>query len=218
MALRAMGDFTWRGIQGVELLEEGTKAGDRLVCEPGDLAPTSVHIPMSRRAPVEKLLDSGDSVGVHRGHFRSDLALSWTISHGGKQLTFHLRHGVRFSNGDPFDANAVRYTFQRALNPATKSPVTAGDLAAVRAVRVPDRYTVQLILETPSRPLLTALTSSYDSILDPRATSRQGTASCQDPIGTGPFKVSAVGPGFSSVTLVRNAYHTWETPAARCAR
>jgi len=149
-----------------------------------------------------------------RGHFRPDLAVGWKISNGGKLLTFHLRHGVRFSNGDPFDANAVRYTVERALNPATKSPVTAGDLAAVRTVKVLDRYTVQLILKTPSRPLMTSLTSSYDGILDPRATSKQGNESCQDPIGTGPFKVSEVGPGFSSITLVRNDYHTWETPAA----
>lgn len=149
-----------------------------------------------------------------RGHLRPNLALRWTVSHGGRLLTFHLRHGVRFSNGDPLDANAVRYTFDRALNPAIKSPITASNLSVVRTVKVVSRDTVQLVLKTPSRPLMTFLADSYEGILDPRVTGKQGNGSCQNPIGTGPFKVSSVGPGFSSVTLVRNPYHTWETPAA----
>jgi len=48
-----------------------------------------------------------------RGLVRPDLALTWTFSHGGRWITFALRHGVRFSNGDPLDARAVKYTLEQ---------------------------------------------------------------------------------------------------------
>lgn len=143
---------------------------------------------------VDPLLAIDDS-----GRLRPDLALSWTISAKGKLLTFHLGRGVRFSNGDPFDARAVKYTFERALNPATRSPVTAGNLDAVQTITAPDRYTVRLSLKTPSRPLMTSLADLYQGILDPKATETEGDESCQKPIGAGPFEVSSVGPGFSSI-------------------
>ncbi|MDQ2831262.1 MAG: ABC transporter substrate-binding protein [Chloroflexota bacterium] len=144
------------------------------------------------------------------GHIRPDLATSYTYGVGGTTLTVSLRHGVRFSNGDPFDASAVKYTFDRALNPATKSPATAASLAALKSTQVVNPYTVRLVLKTPYRPLLTQLAIAYEGILDPKA-----PPTCQAPIGTGPFKIQSVGPGFSSVTVVRNPYHTFETPWAR---
>jgi len=144
------------------------------------------------------------------GHIRPDLATGYQFGNGGTQLTVSLRRGVRFSNGDPFDAGAVKYTFDRALNPATKSPATAASLAALKSTQVVDPYTVRLTLKTPYRPLLTQLAGAYQGILDPKA-----PPTCQAPIGTGPFKVQSVGPGFSSVTVVRNSYHTFETPWAR---
>jgi len=143
------------------------------------------------------------------GHIRPDLATSYTFGAGGTTLTVFLRHGVRFSNGDPFDANAVKYTFDRALNPATKSPATAASLAALKSTQVVNSYTVRLVLKTPYRPLLTQLAGAYQGILDPKA-----PPTCQSVIGTGPFKVQSVGPGFSSVTVVRNPYHSFETPWA----
>lgn len=148
----------------------------------------------------------------NKGNYQPDLATKWTFSHGNKWITFFLRHGVKFSNGDPFTANAVKYTFDRAVNPATKSPLSGGDLAPVKKTVVVNRYEVRLILKAPNRPLLSNLSVSYLGILDPKATQQEGGKSCQNPIGTGAFKVKSVGPGFSTVTLVRNPYHTWESP------
>lgn len=145
----------------------------------------------------------------NKGRYVGDLATSFKPSDGGKKITFKLRKGVKFSNGDPFNAGAVKYTFDRALNPATKSPVTAGDLAALKAVKVLNNYSVQLVLKTPNRPLLGNLTGGYTGILDPKATRAQGSKSCQAPVGTGPYKVKSVGPAFSTVTLVANPHHTW---------
>jgi len=143
------------------------------------------------------------------GHIRPNLATSYTFGADGTTLTVSLRHGVRFSNGDSFDASAVKYTFDRALNPATKSPATAPSLAALKSTQVVNPYTVRLVLKTPYRPLLTQLAGAYQGILDPKA-----PPTCQSVVGTGPFKVQSVGPGFSSVTVVRNPYHSFETPWA----
>lgn len=144
-----------------------------------------------------------------KGHYQPDLALKWKYSNGGKTLTLFLRHGVKFSNGDPFNASAVKYTFDRALNPATKSTTTAADLKTVTSTTAVNAYTVRLNLSAPSRVLLTNLTLSYTGILDPKVTRAEGSGSCQRPVGTGPFKIQGVGPAFATVTLVRNDYHNF---------
>src|SRR5579872_7214888 len=61
-----------------------------------------------------------------KGHYVADLATGYKVSNGGTHLTFTLRKNVKFSNGDPFTATDVKFTFDRAIDPATKSPVTAG--------------------------------------------------------------------------------------------
>jgi peptide/nickel transport system substrate-binding protein len=146
---------------------------------------------------------------------RPNLATSWSFSHKGTWITFHLRHGVRFSNGDPLSATDVKWTFDRALNPATKSPIGASLLAGVKQVQVLDPYTVRLILSAPNRPLLENLVSGYLGILDQKAVKAAGSKECQYPVGSGPFKITNVGPAFSTVTLSRNPYHNWAPPWAQ---
>jgi peptide/nickel transport system substrate-binding protein len=69
---------------------------------------------------------------------------------------------------------------------------------------------VRLVLKQPYRPLLTNLSQTYAGILDPKAVA--GNNQCTDPIGSGPFKVAQVGPGFSTVTLVRNPLYSVAPP------
>lgn len=148
-----------------------------------------------------------------RGHPKPNLALRWKVAKGGTQITFFLRHGVKFSNGDPFTAQDVKYTFDRAVNPATKSPATAGQLDAVASTTVVNKYTVRLSLKTPSRPLFTNLGTAYTGIIDRKAVQKEGdTGFCQKPVGTGPYKVVSTGTAFDTVTLALNRYHTWESP------
>lgn len=155
-------------------------------------------------AVVDPLFSTDD-----KGRIRPYLATGYKYNASGTELTLSLRHGVTFSNGDPFDANAVKYTFDRGTNPATKSPSTGTFLSALKSTQVVNRYTARLVLKTPYRPLLTQLASDYDGILDPKA-----PPTCQSVIGTGPFKISNVGPGYNTVTVVRNPRHTFEPPWA----
>ncbi len=151
------------------------------------------------------LVDPLFSADEH-GNIRPYLATGYTYNASGTEVTVSLRHGVRFSNGDPFDASAVKYTYDRAVNPATKSPLSGSSLASVKETRVVDPYTVRLVLKQPYRPLLLlALSNTYLGILDPKA-----KTTCTSVIGTGPYKIQSVGPGYTTVTTVRNSYHTYE--------
>ncbi|MBV9280374.1 MAG: hypothetical protein JOZ41_09870 [Chloroflexi bacterium] len=148
-------------------------------------------------------------VGDTRGHIYPDLATKWSTSHGGTWITFTLRRGVRFSNGDAFNASAVKYSFDRVLDP--KFPqATAGLLGPIQTVQVVNPFTVRLIFKAPFRPILNKLTGTWIGIVDPKATAKRDP--CTMVVGTGPYKIQSVGPALSSFTLVRNPYHTWEPP------
>jgi peptide/nickel transport system substrate-binding protein len=163
-------------------------------------------------AIFEEVVDTLVTQDEH-GRLRPSLALRWKFSKGGKVITFWLRHGVHFSNGDPLTATDVKFSFERALNPATKSPGTFGFLGPMQSVQVVNKYEVRLIMKAPYRPLMTNLAIGYEGILDPKAVAQEGnTKFCQYPVGSGPFKVQSVAPGFSTVTLVRNPLHNWEPP------
>jgi len=81
------------------------------------------------------------------------LAESWTTSPDGMTWTFKLRRGVRFHDGTPLDAAAVKFTFDRIIDPAHphaksgKWTFVTGYLSSVKAVEVIDPQTVQLNLK-----------------------------------------------------------------------
>jgi peptide/nickel transport system substrate-binding protein len=150
-------------------------------------------------AIFDTLLSSDDY-----GRVRPNLALRWTLSHNGTRVTLVLRQGVHFSNGDLLTASSVKYTLEQAL----KSPVTAPGLGPLVSVQTIGTFAVRLILSSPFRPLLDNLRFG-PFIVDPRAANNQSESSCQNPIGSGPFKIQSVGPGFSTVTAVRNPYRNW---------
>jgi peptide/nickel transport system substrate-binding protein len=146
-----------------------------------------------------------------KGKPSPDLATSWKIANGGKTVTFFLRHGVRFSNGDPFDASSVKWNYEHVLNPKTKSPDT-GMLGPIKSIKILNKYAVQLVLKAPFRPLLTGIEGTYLGMVDPKTTAKLGSRECSTVIGTGAFKLKSVGPAFNPIVMVRNPYHTWASP------
>lgn len=99
---------------------------------------------------------------------------------------FKLRPGVRFTNGEEFDAATVKYNVERVLNPETKATIKVYLDSISRAVVV-DKLTVNVITNDPDPLLLLGLTTLF---MVPRAhTSKVGvTGLTREPIGTGPFK------------------------------
>jgi peptide/nickel transport system substrate-binding protein len=144
-----------------------------------------------------------------KGHYVGDLATKYVVSNAGKRLTFTLRKNAVFSNGDPVTAQDVKYTFDRALNPATKSPVTATLLNGLKTTKVINSSTVELDLSAPSRPLLTNLAGAYTGILDKKWFQAHASSTCTQPVGSGPYKVRSTGGDFSTVVVVANTRHNF---------
>ncbi len=119
------------------------------------------------------------------------LATSWRVEENGRRWLFHLRRGVRFHDGTPFDSRAVLYSFQSRLNEKKGSSRRSGPFRGmsslftfIRAVRILGPDAVEIILERPYAPFLVALADSTAFIVSPAAR-RPGSF---QPIGTGPFR------------------------------
>ncbi len=97
-----------------------------------------------------------------------------------------LRDDVEFHNGEPFDAESVRYTIKRILDPENNSP-QAGDLSAIKHVEVLDDYTVRLITHQPFPTLPAQLVDRQ--MVPPIYTEEKGADRLSSqPVGTGPYR------------------------------
>ncbi|MFS8542336.1 MAG: ABC transporter substrate-binding protein [Limnochordales bacterium] len=100
---------------------------------------------------------------------------------------FKLREGVRFHNGEPFNAEAVKFSIERLLDPATASPIV--ELRHVTEVEVVDEYTVNIRTSYPDPLIPNKLTMFGGVIVPPQYIKEHGDQHfAQNPVGTGPFK------------------------------
>jgi peptide/nickel transport system substrate-binding protein len=119
------------------------------------------------------------------GKIGGELAESWRALDD-RTWQLKLRRGVSFHNGEPFNAEAVRFTFQRVLNPEQKSPNRA-TVSEVERVDVVDDLTVNLVLRSPYAPILARLIDF--PMVPPRYTAEKGNQGLAlRPVGTGPFR------------------------------
>lgn len=122
--------------------------------------------------------------------FAPDLAEKWDMPDE-KTHVFKLRAGVKFHNGDPCDAEAVKWSLQRVQSPALKSP-HAWKLELLEAIDVVDPVTVRLRFRKPYAFLPVALTGSTGragTIVNKRAVEAAGAGFGRAPVGTGPFRL-----------------------------
>jgi peptide/nickel transport system substrate-binding protein len=125
------------------------------------------------------------------------LAESWSVSPDAKVYTFKLRKGVKFQNGEPFNAASVRFSLERA---AAKDSVNKDKavFANIAAIDTPDEHTVVLTLKNSNPDLLFQLGQATAIMVEPKSVASNNT----QPVGTGPYKLEAWNRG-SSVTLAR---------------
>lgn len=121
------------------------------------------------------------------------LAESWKISDDGKTYTFKLRQGVKFHDGSDFDAEAVKFNFDRMLKKDhpfydTGPFPLSFNFASVEAVNVLDEYTVEFRLSEAFAPFLSNLAYPTGLIVSPAAVEKHGKEYGRSPSGTGPFK------------------------------
>jgi len=138
------------------------------------------------------------------------LAESWAVSADKLTWTFKLRKGVRFHDGTPFNAQAVKHSLDRLLNPATGSP-RRSTAQAIQESRVVDEHTVALTTAKPFAPFLAQLTAYNLAILSPTAADKLGKDYASKPVGTGPFLLESWKPG-DKLVLARNASYWGQKP------
>ena len=127
---------------------------------------------------------------------------SWTISPDGRTVTFKLRQGVKFQDGTPFNAEAVKANFDRMQDPKFPS-VRRSEIRPIDKVVAVDPATVQIVLERPYSPLLYVLTDRAGMMVSPAAAQQEGVNFAQHPVGTGPLAFGERVPQ-DHITLERN--------------
>lgn len=146
------------------------------------------------------------------GQFVPGLATGWEVSDDRLTWTFTLRDGVTFTNGSPFTAHDVIYSFERIPNvPNSPAPFTQR-LAAIEAAEAVDDLTLVVRTGTPAPGLITDLSTIYIVSRDvgeaESADFDRGTAA----IGTGAYRMVSYSPG-ERLVIARNEDH-WGGPAA----
>lgn len=113
---------------------------------------------------------------------------------------FKLRQGVKFHNGEPFNAEAVVFSVKRIIDPAFKSEQLSF-VATLKDAKAVDDYTVQIITDGPD-PILPARLS-WMKIVPPKYTAENAKDFPNNPVGTGPYKFVEWKKG-DHITLVAN--------------
>ncbi len=141
----------------------------------------------------------------------TSLATSWEIATDPDSITFHLREGVTFHDGTPFNAEAVKFNIERILDPATMATPRAS-FTVIDSVDVLDELTVRFNLKRPWGAGLNMLADRGGVMSSPTAVAAFGDDYGWNPSGTGPFVVYKVITG-TLVHMVRNENY-WGTDEA----
>ncbi|HWV22954.1 MAG TPA: ABC transporter substrate-binding protein [Thermomicrobiales bacterium] len=130
--------------------------------------------------------------------FKGLLADSWEVSEDNLEIAVKLREGVTFHDGSEFNADSVKYTFERLAEVGAKNPNF--EMAGAITVEVVDPYNVKLVFEEPNAAFFNAFTGGYGGMLAPEATEAAGDQYGREPIGTNAYKLKDWQTG-STVTL-----------------
>ena len=139
-----------------------------------------------------------------KGDAQSKLAVSWTHSDDYKTWTFKLRPGVTFHDGTPFNAQALKFNFDRQKDPKNKCRC-AFYIASMKEVEAVDDLTAVFRLTDPSvnLPKILTIPSSNNVIQSPAAIQAKGDDYNRNPVGTGPFVLKSWTAG-DRMVLERN--------------
>ena len=129
----------------------------------------------------DKLFDIDEKLNIV-----PQLALSQETSADGKEVTIRLRPGVKFHDGEPFNAEAAKFSLDRHLTLPTS--FRKPELAALDHVDVVDPLTIKLVLKTPFSPLIAQLTDRAGMMISPKAAKEEGDKFGLHPVCAGPYK------------------------------
>jgi len=166
-----------------------------MVLEPPGMDPTIAPAAAIGEIVHYNVLEGLTKINVD-GSVTPLLAESWTMEPDGRSYTFKLRKGVKYHDGEAFDAADVKFSFERAKDDKSTNKAKKAVFDNIARIDTPDAHTVILTLNNADGNFLFRLGENTAVILDPK--SAAGTAT--KPIGTGPFRFDDWKKG-SSVTL-----------------
>jgi peptide/nickel transport system substrate-binding protein len=152
--------------------------------DPDVLDPTLARTYVGRivfAAFCDKLFDIDEKLNIV-----PQLALSHETSADGKEVTIKLRPGVKFQDGEPFDAEAAKFSLLRHLT--FPGSFRKPELASLDHVEVVDPLTIKLVLKSPFSPLIAQLADRAGMMVSPKAAKVEGDKFGLHPVCAGPYK------------------------------
>ena len=175
-----------------------------MTLEPAGLDPTAAAASSIAEVTLYNIYETLTKINAD-GSVTPLLAERWVVSPDLKTLTFQLRRGVKFHNGEPFDAQAVKFSFERAAG--EKSTNKDKRLFANLQVQVADTHTVVLVSAEIDPDLPFLLGQATAVIVEPKSADGNAT----QPVGTGPYRLGSYNRGAS---LVLEAWDGYRNAAA----
>jgi len=168
-----------------------------MVLEPTSLDPTMAPAAAIGEVVHYNILEGLTKVNVD-GKVTPLLATGWTSDPDGRSYTFKLRSGISFSDGTPFDAAAVKFSFERAKAEGSTNKAKKAVFDNISSIATPDASTVILTLNAADGTLPFRLGENTAVILSPKSAASTAT----QPVGTGPYKLESWQKG-SAITLTK---------------
>src|SRR5262245_57670769 len=169
-------------VQSSALAQSTLRIG--LAEDPDILDPTMARTYVGRivfSAFCDKLFDIDEKLNIV-----PQLALSYSTSDDGKEVAIKLRPGVKFHDGEPLDAEAAKFSFERHLT--FPGSFRKPELSAVDRVEIVDPLTIKLVLKSPFSPLIAQLTDRAGMMVSPKAAKAAGDKFGLHPVCAGPYK------------------------------
>lgn len=137
------------------------------------------YVSDARTGMTQGLLDLNRKMEIVPG-----IATEWDISKDLTKYTFRLRKGVEFHNGADVDAAAVKWNYERILDPRVGFPFTRASLEDIEKIEVDDKHVLHIYLKKPSAVFLANLVFYPCNLMAPNSVDLADTK----PVGCGPFK------------------------------
>ena len=147
------------------------------------------------------------------GKMEPRLATEYKVSDDGLTYTVKLREGLKFSDGTPLNADAIKVTWDRILDPKMRVPLRFAVAMVQECVKVDD-LTFQLKLKYPFAPLGPTLSLYTTSPISPAAIEKYGEDVRQHPVGAGPYVLSEWVKG-DRIVMTRNENYFGEKPTVK---
>jgi peptide/nickel transport system substrate-binding protein len=137
------------------------------------------------------------------------LATKWSVSKDQKTYSLTLRDDVTFSNGEKFDAAAVKANLDHIVAPATKSQLAAGTIASYTGTTVVDPTHVEVKFSQPSSGFLETAATAYLGIEAPSTLKQSPDKLCTKVVGSGPFISDGGYVAQKGISYVKNPKYAW---------